>query len=166
MQRGSLAPGRPVTGRPGALLLPLLLVAALAACGGERRHAASDRHRLPLGGDTIELGPDVTVHTVRLGGAAAGPALYPETVRARVGDVVRFVATDARGYAVSFEDSTLAPAARRFLESSRQLRGPPLITTGAAWVVSLKGAPAGRYRFRSLTRDASGLLVVQPAPAP
>lgn len=163
MRRRSPAPGRSLAGRPGAFLLPLLVAAALAACGRER-HGAATRHRLPLGADTIDLGADVTVHEVRLGGDVAGPAIHPESISARVGDVVRFVAADARGYAVAFGDSTLPAAARQFLERTRQLRGPPLISTGASWVVSLKDAPPGRYPFRSLTRDAAGLVVVQPGP--
>ena len=164
MRRCSPAPGRHSTGRPGAFLLPVLLVSLLAACGGEHGRAAA-RHRLPLGADTIDLGADVTLHEVRLGGTATGGAIYPETVTARVGDVLRFVAADARGYAIAFGDGTLPPAARAFLERTRQLRGPPLISTGASWVVSLKDAPAGRYPFRSLTRAAGGLVVVQSAPA-
>ncbi len=151
--------------RPGAFLLAVLLAAAPAACG-ERHGAAAARHRLPLGADTIDLGSDVTVHEVRLGGEPAGAGIHPDTLTARVGDVLRFVAADARGYAVTFGDSTLPPAARDFLERTRQLRGPPLISTGASWVVSLKDAPPGRYPFHSLTRDAAGVVrVVQPAPA-
>lgn len=160
-----LAPGRPRLGRPGAALLWLTCVAAFLACGGEGRGPASSRHRLPLGRDTLDLGSGVTVHDVRLGGTGAGTSIQPETVRAVTGDVVRFVAADSRGNAVTFQDSALSPAARQFLVSSRQLRGPPLITTGASWVISLKDAPAGTYPFRSLTRDAGGVLLVAPAPA-
>ncbi len=166
MQHGWWAPGRSRLGRPGASLLPVLLLgAALAACGGERHGPAAARHRLPLGSDTLDLGADVTVHEVRLGGEPSGPGIHPDTVTARPGDVLRFVAADARGYAIAFGDTSLPAAARAFLERTRQLRGPPLITTGASWVVTLKDAPAGAYPFRSLTRDAAGLVLVQPAPA-
>ncbi|MBX6364118.1 MAG: hypothetical protein IRZ00_09645 [Gemmatimonadetes bacterium] len=120
---------------------------------------------LPLGADTLELGPDVAVRDVRLRQTPAH-AVEPETVRARPGDVVRFIAADPRGYAVAFDTAALTPEARQFLERTGQLRGPPLVATGAAWVVSLEGAPAGAYAFRSLTADARGLLLVQaPAPA-
>ncbi len=158
------APGRPRLGRPGAALLCLAL-AVLAACNGDRRNTTASKHRLPLGKDTLDLGADVTVHDVRLGGGGAGTSIQPDTVRVLSGDVVRFVAADARGNAVAFEDTALSPAARQFLVSSRQLRGPPLISTGASWVVSLKNAPSGTYPFRSLTRDARGVVVVQARPA-
>jgi plastocyanin len=129
------------------------------------RLAGGGKHRLPLDGDTVDLGSDVTVHDVRLGGAGAGAAIRPTALTVRSGDVIRFVAADARGHAVAFVDSTLAPDVHGFLERTHQLRGPPLISTGASWVVSLKGAPAGRYPFRALTQDAAGVVVVQPAPA-
>jgi len=160
-----LAPGCPRVGRPGALLLWLVCAAALVACGGEGRSAAASRHRLPLGRDTLDLGSDITVHEVRLGGTGPGTSIQPETVRAFTGDVVRFVAADSRGNAVAFQDTALPVPARQFLVSSRLLRGPPLISTGASWVVSLKNAPPGTYPFRSLTREARGVLVVAPRPA-
>lgn len=161
----ALAPGRPFTGRPGAVFLAVSLLFACGACERGRRSTADDRHRLPLGSDTIELGKDVSVHEVRLGGAGAAAGVRPASVTARPGDVVRFVAADARGHAVAFVDSALPPDARDFLTRTRQMRGPPLISTGASWVVSLKDAPPGRYPFRSLTREATGEIVVQAAPA-
>lgn len=166
MSRWWSAPGRPLSGRTGAFFcLPLVLACGLAACGGDRPSASAMNHRLPLGKDTIDLGRDVSVVEIRLGGAGATGRIWPDTVRARVGDVVRFLAIDARGHAVAFEDSALSADGRAFLQRTRQLRGPPLISTGASWVVSLKDAPAGRYPFHSLTRDAAGLLLVEPRPA-
>jgi hypothetical protein len=144
----------------------LFVVLAGAAC--DRATRSADRrssHTLPLGKDTLRLGADVAVLDVRLRQAPASGAVEPDTVRARPGDVVRFIATDPRGYAVAFDTAGLAPDAREFLERTGQLRGPPLVTAGAAWVVSLKGAPPGTYAFHSLTADAHGLLVVQAASA-
>lgn len=159
----SPAPGRPVAGRPGALLCALLVLLA-AACGGDRRSGAEARHRLPLGRDTIDLGREVAVHDVRLSSAGAITGITPATVNAYTGDVLRFVAADSRGHAVGFDEASLAPDVRAFLAGSRQLRGPPLISTGASWVVSLKGAPAGNYPFHSLTGGAGGLLIVRARP--
>ena len=62
----------------------------------------------------------------------------------------------AGGYAIA---AGLAPALA-FLESSGQLRGPPLLTEDASWIVSLEGAPPGDYPFRCLTHGAAGSLTV------
>ncbi len=164
MKRWGQAPGRPRGGRSGACFCWLILLALLAACGGERGSRADQRHRLPLGKDTLDLGAAVNVVDVRLGGPDTSGAIHPGAVRARVGDVVRFVAADARGNAVAFDEGALAPDARAFLARTRQLRGPPLISVGASWVVSLQGAPPGRYPFHSLTRGSAGVLVVEPRP--
>ncbi|HEX9109432.1 MAG TPA: hypothetical protein VF832_19460, partial [Longimicrobiales bacterium] len=127
MSGGRAAPGLPVAGGPGAFFC-LLLVCALAACGGGDRPAAkANPHRLPLGRDTIDLGSDVNVVEIRLGGTGSDATIQPETAQARAGDVVRFLAADARGHAVAFEDSALTPDARDFLKRTQQLRGPPLI---------------------------------------
>lgn len=162
----SPAPGCSFGRRPGAVLL---LLAVLAGAGCDRTQPSVGQRAtrtLPLGNDTLELRPDVAVRDVRLRQTPAGGAVEPETVRARPGDVVRFIAADPRGYAVAFDTAALAPQAREFLERTGQLRGPPLVATGAVWVVSLEGAPAGAYAFLSLTADARGLLLVQaPAPA-
>ncbi len=164
MKRSGQAPGRPWAGRSGACLFPLLLVGLLAGCSRERHTAGSDRHRLPLGQDTVDLGAAVNVVDVRLGGPDASPAINPRTVRARAGDVVRFIAADARGNAIAVQDSALSGDARAFLQRTRQLRGPPRVSVGASWVVSRAGAPPGRYPFRSLTRASEGVLVVEPRP--
>ncbi|HET9986488.1 MAG TPA: hypothetical protein VFQ38_23120 [Longimicrobiales bacterium] len=141
-----------------------MLLAVLAGAGCDRTSRSADQrttHTLPLGKDTLRLGSGVAVLDVRLRQTPAGGAVEPDTVRAHPGDVVRFIAADPRGYAVAFDTAGLAPDAREFLERTGQLRGPPLVSTGATWVVSLEGAPSGTYAFHSLTADAQGLLLVQ-----
>lgn len=100
---------------------------------------------------------------VRLGGPDSAAQVHPESIVARPGDVIRFVAVDARTHAIAFEASALAPAARAFLRRTDQMRGPPLISVGAAWVVSLEGAPGGRYPFICLGDSCRGVVTVSPA---
>ncbi|HEX6309100.1 MAG TPA: plastocyanin/azurin family copper-binding protein [Longimicrobiales bacterium] len=116
---------------------------------------------LELSGDTIRLeaGTDLVDVTVRR--SAAGD-FDPANVEAHAGDVVRFSAGDNGGHALVFEGAALADSARAWLESTSQLRSPPLIATGSAWVITLAGAPAGEYPFRCTTHNTTGRLVVAP----
>lgn len=145
------APGRPL-GRLGVLCFALL-----AACDG-----------IGGGGETVvldssEVTVDGAVHDVRFAGAGATDSITPERVDAQPGDVVRFVAADRRPHAVTFMVDSLAAPVRDFLDRTGQLRGPPLVNEGAAWVVALEEAPPGRYPFYCRSHDAAGLLVVTGA---
>ncbi len=157
-----LAPGRPRAGRPGALYWALALAGVVAASCGR---AGPQKRRLALGSDTVELAPGVGVADVRLGGPDSARQAQPESVEVHPGDVVRFVTADARTHAVAFDAAGLAPEARGFLDRTGQLRGPPLISTGASWVVSLEGAPPGRYPFVCLSEGCRGVIVVSSAAA-
>jgi hypothetical protein len=139
-------------------LLSTLLVAA--AC---RDVAPVDRPALlELAADTIELPRNVALHEIRLRQRHGGTPIEPPRVDARVGDVLRFVATDALGYSIRFQHARLAPDALAFLDATNQLASPPLLSEGAAWVVSLDGAPAGEYPFLSANQGIEGVVVVQP----
>ncbi|HEX6938998.1 MAG TPA: hypothetical protein VF158_06260 [Longimicrobiales bacterium] len=156
---GWTASGRSRVGRPDAVFA-LLLALAAPACEspalGERGEV------LELDGDTVRLAPGVAVADVLLR-AGAPDAVEPETIRIRSGDVVRFTAADARVHAVAFERARLAPAAVAFLDSTAQLRSPPLLTRGARWIVSFEGAPAGSYPFVDTATGARGTVAVAPA---
>jgi plastocyanin len=115
---------------------------------------------LELGADTITLAPGVSIIEIGIGDAEGD--FEPTTATAYVGDVLRFTARDMGSHAVVFMEQGLAPEARAFLESSGQLRGPPLLDAGTAWIVSLEGAPAGAYPFRCVTHSADGRLTVEP----
>lgn len=117
---------------------------------------------LELDADTIRLGQHVAVADVLLRTGAA-EAIDPDTVRIRVGDVVRFTAADARSHIVAFDRGSLAPAAVEHLERTGQLRSPPLLTTGARWIVSFEGAPPGAYTFIESSRGARGVVLVAGA---
>lgn len=110
--------------------------------------------------DSAEVTVDGTVHDVRFAGAGATDSITPARLDARPGDVIRFVVADRRPHAVTFTADSLTTPVRDFLERTGQLRGPPLVNEGSAWVVALKDAPPGRYPFYCRSHDAAGLLVV------
>lgn len=134
-----------------------------AACG-ER---VDERGRTVIeleDGETVELGDGaVAVDVVLVGAGRAGALL--DTVRIRPGDAVRFVAADPMLHAVAFDVSLLRTEAAAFLERTGQLRGPPLIETGASWIVSFEDAPPGAYPFADLSQGVRGVVLVT-APSP
>lgn len=149
-----LTPGRP-SGRAGVLLSLLLLLVFLAACdvlgGGATIELEDGEVRLPGGAE---------VHDVTIGGAGGRDSLAPAELTAEPGDAVRFVVTDHRTHALAFEVDALDAAGREFLDRTAQLRGPPLVNEGAAWVVSLAEAPPGRYPFLCRSHQQRGVLTV------
>ena len=78
----------------------------------------------------------------------------------RSGDIVRFEAGDASAHALGFEGTGLSAEARRFLEATGQMRSPPLLAQGNAWVVSFANAPPGEYPYRCATHGAPGRIMV------
>ena len=114
---------------------------------------------LELSHDTIRLESGVSLVDVAVRRSESGD-FDPARVDAGVGDVVRFTAGDRGGHAISFEGASLGADARAWLEQTGQLRSPPLITSDAAWVITLAGAPPGDYPFRCTTHNATGHLTV------
>lgn len=112
---------------------------------------------------TVLLEHGAEVWEVLLQGVGTNHQLSPDSIEARPGDVVRFVAADAMVHAAGFDADALGPEQRAFLERTGQLSSPPLLSTGAAWVVSLEDAPPGIYPFRCLTHGGEGTLYI-PAP--
>lgn len=149
--RSPPTPGRP-TWRSGVLLSALV---ALGACdligGGPTVRLDSAEVSLPSGAE---------VYDVAIGGAGAADTLDPAAVEARPGDAIRFVVRDHRTHALAFVADSLSAEGRRFLESTLQLRGPPLVNEGTAWVVVLADAPPGRYPFVCRSHGVRGLLTV------
>ena len=152
--RSMSAPGRGFS-HPGALLFALFLT--FAACDRD----SSDPRVLELAHDTITL-ENGRVVQVFMRGAGDSAGFRPQTVQASVGDALRFTADDALTHAVGFDEAALSPEARAFLERSGQLRSPPLVDRGTAWVVSLEGAPPGNYTVVDLTHQHRGRITVRP----
>ena len=146
------APVRQFT-RVGALVL----LATAAGC--ERAPDEADPRVLELTHDTIQLAEGVSLVDVAVRRDAGGD-FEPASVEAKTGDVVRFTAGDDGGHAIVFDGAALTGSAREYLERTGQLRSPPLIARGSAWVITLDGAPAGEYPFRCSTHDSSGRLTV------
>ncbi len=137
-------------------------LAALAVLSGGACDRTQPGASVQLNDSTsVDLGSGTTLHDVRIGGAQANDTLVPDTVRATPGDAVRFIAGDRRTHAVAFIRDELSPAAMRFLEESMQMRGPPLVEEGSAWVVVLRDAPAGSYPFQCVAHGTRGVLIVR-----
>jgi plastocyanin len=147
------APVRQIA-RTGALLS---LVCTAAAC--DRVRTEEGPRVLELAHDTIRL--EAGVRLVEVGVRRQQDGEFdPPAVAARVGDYVRFTAQDRAGHAIAFQGARLDAAAREFLERTGQLRGPPLITSDASWVITLEDAPAGEYPFHCTTHNVAGRLSV------
>lgn len=134
------------------------LAALVLACDGIG--GGSETSLLPLEDDTVRLGPGVERIDVVLR-AARHEQIGPDTVRLHSGDMVRFIAGDAMTHAVVFDAAPLSAEARAFLERTGQLRGPPLVESGSAWIVSFEDAPAGVYPFNNLAQGTRGVLRVE-----
>src|SRR5687768_3040311 len=146
------APARPFRGCAGALAF---LVLCLTGC---ENSPLRREQKLDLGNDTITLEKG-TIHDVRVTSAAGEFA--PASLEARTGDVVRYVTADSRTHVLSFDGPSLPAAARQVFESKHQLRSPPLVVQGAAWIITLEGVPAGTYTYRCESHNFTGTIVVK-----
>jgi plastocyanin len=148
-------PGR-APARSGVLVWALSLL-ALGACDSAGGGAGAT---IQLDTAEVQLERGARVHEVRISGLADTDTLAPAAVRADPGDAVRFAIDDHRTHAMGFDAERLAPPMRDYLERTNQLRGPPLVNRGSAWVVVLDGAPPGRYPFLCRSHGAHGVLHV------
>lgn len=135
-------------------------MAVLAACGGTGDPDQSEPAFIVVGGDTLQLsaGARVTEVTVRAG---REPEFEPARVAARPGDVVRIESLDGGPHALAFDLATMDAASRSFLETSAQLRGPPLLSPGATWILRFDEASASGYVIRCLTHGAELAVSVE-----
>lgn len=96
---------------------------------------------------------DITVQ------ARGGSDFRPVTLRVKAGDVVRLTSADTHTHALVITPPN--EAARQALDAAGQLRSPPLVSKGQAWVISLKGAPAGTYTVSCISHQGTASIVVQ-----
>jgi plastocyanin len=142
--------------RPGVVVWGIA-AASLVGC-----EAVGGGATIQLDTAEVQLGRGASVHEVVLGGAADQDSITPARLTARPGDAIRFVTADHRMHAVAFDAERLDPVIRDYLHQANQLRGPPLVNEGGAWVVVLDGAPPGAYPFVCRPHGTRGLLVVEP----
>jgi plastocyanin len=148
---------RPV--RAGAFVLAAVFLALAAGCDRVANREDEGPRVLELAHDTIRLEAGVRLVDIELRREAGGE-FHPAQAEARTGDVVRFTAADNAGHAITFVGTSLDPGVLAFLEQSGQLRSPPLIASGSAWVITLDGAPPGEYPFLCTTHNVNGRLTV------
>lgn len=131
--------------------------ALLSACEDLRIGDTGPRS-LAVTGDTVQLESGVILHDVKIR-AVQGNDFDPATVTAKIGDVVRFTTADTRTHALSIEPPS--EAARAAMAAAGQLRSPPLVAPGTAWVVSLEGLPAGAYTVSCISHAGTATIQVQ-----
>jgi len=147
-------------GVPWKRVRRLAFVSAIAltgACSAERE--SDEPVFLTLGSDTIVLPAGARITDVHVR-ATADEELQPAAIEAGSGDVLRFSAEDRGPHALVFDDVLTGPAGLSFLEETHQSRGLPLLESGASWVVTLAGAPAGEYAVRCLTHGGITRITV------
>lgn len=142
------------TGRSG-VFASFLLMLTLTGC-----EAAGGGATIQLDTAEVNLAAGSQVHEIVVAGAATTDSIAPAGVRARSGDALRFTTGDHRTHAMAFDADRLAPVIREYLDATNQLRGPPLVNRGSAWVVVLEQAPPGRYPFICRPHNARGTVVV------
>lgn len=148
----------PRGGTFAGLLLGTLLLAGPTGCGEARAPGADTELRTVL-----DLAPEARVHRVEVTVTGDRLRMLPRRVRARTGDVVRFVVLDHRDYLIRFEAGEMDAEPAAFLRSTGQDRPPPLLGRDAFRPLDLREAPDGRYPFRieSSGLSTSGEILVE-----
>ena len=101
------------------------------------------------------------MHEVEVRARESESEFSPDRLGAWPGDAVRFITGDGRGHALAFDAWTLSDSATRFLENAGQRRGPPLLSAGSVWIVTLENAPIGEYRVICLMHgDVMSVMVL------
>jgi len=132
------------------------------ACSGEEGASeAASRPHADLR-ERLAVEPDREIHQITIGGRGDEEHVVPTLLRVSGDDVVVFMTVDGRIHTVSFPEDSLALDAALYLARTNQADSPPLTDRGSRFVITLEGAPEGRYRFRSRGPggEAWGTLVV------
>lgn len=140
-------------------LLTLVIVAlAPAGCG---RDAPPEFQPDAALREALGLDSRDWVHSIDLRVRGSAEVATPARIRIQPGHWVDFRGGDARGHVVHFDTTTLADEARRWLRTTDQVEGPPLLSPASRWVVSFDEAPAGVYPFTVEGSGQTGTGVIQ-----
>ena len=162
---------------PTARPWPLLLVVALAACGGGDAAPSDSLAVIPAAPATpVVSAPPAgsaaaitgAIIEVRMVGDGKGYRFEPATVKAVPGDGIKFVVISGGPHEVAFDLAAVPPESRDQLRwnmpNSTEGRSPLLSHEQETWTVSLGSLAKGRYPFVSTPRVAQGMkgeIVIQ-----
>ena len=149
----NIAPAHRISACAGVFVL----CAQLASCDRAPKLSTGDRS-FELAGGTVHLESGVAMHDVRVH-ASRNTDFIPAQEALDHDDVVRFTSDDTRTHALLIRAPT--PEAQQKLDVSGQMRSPPLVSRGQAWIVSFKGLPAGTYTVSCISHAGTATLVVR-----
>ena len=121
--------------------LALALLVSLSGCGRDRDLRPDQRLREELG-----LPADAEVHRISISGGLHERAV-PREVTVPLDAFVESVSTAAWVHEVQFELDSLPGPARDFIVRTDQGDSPPMVNADSRFLVSMRGAPPGRYPF-------------------
>ena len=154
MSRDAQSRGRLLPGRPGFFVA--LAAALIAGCS----NGEAPRDVVELESGEVQLPAGARRHDIRLEGVGAEGEVDPASVDAAPGDAVAFIAGDGITHSVMFLADRMDGSQVAFLDSTSQRRGPPLLSEGSTWVVSLVAAPPGDYAFACALHGGAGTVRV------
>ena len=143
-------------------LVPAALAMACVLAAGACDRGDPELRPDDLLRDSLGLGDEDRVHTVRISTASSRERAEPDTLRVLPGDLVQFVTEDRRPHTVAFFVDSLPEAAAAFLRSTGQEGSPPLVEVESRFLVTFRDAPEGRYPYRveGTGEAATGAVVV------
>lgn len=144
----------PATG----LLLTSGVACLLVACGSRNEHPPDQILR-----DSLGLVETDRVFRVEVMAEDGREGARPPEVRIPPESFVEFVTRDRRLHTIAFLLDDMDPSAADFLRTTDQVASPPLLELGSRFVLSFRGAPAGRYPYRleGNGEPARGLVIVE-----
>lgn len=149
----------PAPAHPLRMCAGVFIVALLAtACEPPPDAGARGPRTLELDGDTLAVPANVSLIDVKLR-AVGNTDFAPAEITAKVGDIVRFTSADSRTHGIVLHPPT--PEAGSVLRAAGQLRSPPLVAKGQAFVVSLEKLPPGRYTVSCISHAGTATIIVQ-----